>query len=410
MLQSKFFTKTLYSDPKDAITASHKFLVRAGYINQLTSGVWSLLPLGWRVYKKVENIIREEMNALGAEELYLPTLQPRELWEKSGRWATIDPPLFKVKDRHEKWLGLGSTHEEVITDLARFYIESYRDLPKAIYQIQNKFRNEMRPSGGLLRTREFIMKDLYSFHAAENDLENFYQKVMAAYHNIYKRCGLKAIAVEASSGSIGGSFSHEFMILAPSGEDKILVCPKCDWGANKEVCSGKICPECKTKLEEKQAIEAGHIFNLGTLYSEKMGAYFIDEQGKKKPIMMGCYGIGLQRLMATIVEAGHDQDGIIWPKNVAPFDCHLIALSLEDKEVNEFAQKAYEELNKKCAVLFDDRNLSAGIKFKDADLIGIPVRLVISKKTGGKVEYKERDKKDCELITLKQLLSRQDLV
>lgn len=406
MLQSHFFTKTLRKDPKDAMTISHKLLVRGGFINQLTSGIWSLLPFGWRVYKKIENIIREEMNAIGGQEIYLPVLQPKELWQETARWENIDPPLFKLKDRHNKWLALGPTHEEVITDLARFYIESYKDLPKYVYQIQNKFRNELRPTGGLLRTREFVMKDLYSFHTSEKDLNNYYQKVIQAYYKIYQRCGLKAVAVKASSGSIGGSISHEFMVLADSGEDKILVCQKCGWGVNIETWQkNKPCPECQGKLEQKNTIEAGHVFKLDTLYSQKMGAEFTDKYGKKKPIFMGCYGIGLQRLMATIVEAKYDRNGIIWPNTVSPFDIHLVSLDLEDKKVGIFAKKVYQELSKNnFDILFDDRLESPGIKFKDADLIGIPIRLVVSKKTGDRVEYKERDKDKTKLFTLKQLL------
>jgi prolyl-tRNA synthetase len=405
MRQSQLFTKTLRSDPKDAQTISHKLLVRAGYINQLTSGVWSLLPLGWRVYKKIENIIREEMNAIDGQEVFLPTLQPKELWQETGRWETIDPPLFKVKDRHDKWLCLGSTHEEVITDLARQYIQSYKDLPLAVYQIQNKFRNEMRPTGGLLRTREFVMKDLYSFHTSEEDLDKYYQKVVEAYHNIYKRCQLKSIAVEASSGSIGGTSSHEFMILADSGEDKILVCEKKDWGINLEIGRGQNkCPLCGGKLELKNAIEAGHTFKLGTLYSQKMGANFMDKDGRQKPIVMGCYGIGLQRLMATIVEVHHDEFGIIWPKSVAPYDVHLVGLDLEDKKVAKLAEEVYQKLIKaKIEVLYDDRLESAGVKLKDADLIGIPVRLVVSQKTREKIEYKGRAEKSVKFLTIKQI-------
>jgi len=408
MRQSQLFTKTLRSNPKDAQTISHKLLVRAGYINQLTSGVWSLLPLGWRVYKKIENIIREEMNAIDGQEVFLPTLQPKELWQETGRWETIDPPLFKVKDRHDKWLCLGPTHEEVITDLARQYIQSYKDLPLAVYQIQNKFRNEMRPTGGLLRTREFVMKDLYSFHTCEEDLDEYYQKVVEAYHNIYKRCQLKSIAVEASSGSIGGTSSHEFMILADSGEDKILVCEKKDWGINLEIGRGQNkCLLCGGKLELKNAIEAGHTFKLGTLYSQKMGANFMDKDGKQKPIVMGCYGIGLQRLMATIVEVHHDEFGIIWPKSVTPYDVHLVGLDLEDKKVEKLAEEVYQKLIKaKIEVLYDDRLESAGVKLKDADLIGIPVRLVVSQKTGKKVEYKERGSKKIGLLTINEVIDK----
>lgn len=410
MRQSQLFTKTLRSDPKDAQTISHKLLVRAGYINQLTSGVWSLLPLGWRVYKKIENIIREEMNAIGGQEVYLPTLQPKELWQETDRWETIDPPLFKVKDRHDKWLGLGSTHEEVITDLARQHIQSYKDLPLAVYQIQNKFRNEMRPTGGLLRTREFVMKDLYSFHTSKEDLDQYYQKVMEAYHNIYQRCGLRSIAVEASSGSIGGSVSHEFMILADSGEDKILVCQKGDWGMNLEISKSRnieSCPQCGGKLEQKNAIEAGHTFKLGTLYSQKMAANFMDKDGHQKPLVMGCYGIGLQRLLATIVEAHHDKDGIIWPKAVAPFDVHLVGLDLENKKIADRAEEIHQKLiEANLDVLYDDRLESAGVKLKDADFIGISVRLVVSQKTGTKVEFRERNNKLIKLLTPKDIINK----
>lgn len=407
MNQSRLFTKTLRKNPKDAVTTSHKFLVRAGFINQLTSGVWSLLPLGLRVYKRIENIIREEMNAIGGQEIYLPVLQPKELWKETDRWENIDPPLFKLKDRHNKWLALGPTHEEVITDLLRLYIESYKDLPKAVYQIQNKFRNEMRPTGGLLRTREFVMKDLYSFHKSEKDLDKYYQKVVQAYTKIYKRCGLKVAVVEASSGSIGGSVSHEFMVLAGSGEDRILSCQKCGWAINIEFKKTRQCPKCKGAMKKHRAIEAGHTFKLGSLYSEKMGALFTDKDGTKKPVVMGCYGIGLQRLMATIVEASHDDDGIIWPQSVAPFNAHLVGLDLEDVGIRKFAQKIYTHFEKAGKdVLFDDRGESAGVKFIDADLIGIPIRLVVSRKTKNKIEYKERDKKTTKLFTLKQLLSK----
>lgn len=407
MNQSQFFTKTLRKDPKDAVAVSHKFLVRAGFIHQLTSGVWALLPLGLRVYRRIENIIRDEMNAIGGQELYLPALQPKELWQETQRWETIDPPLFKLKDRHGKWLGLGSTHEEVITELVRLYIESYRDLPKVVYQIQSKFRNEMRPTGGLLRTREFVMKDLYSFHASEKDLDAYYKKVVTAYITLYKRCGIEVVVVKALSGTIGGSESHEFMVLAESGEDKIVLCKSCGWAANIEVVKKSTCPQCRKALKQWKAIEAGHTFKLGTTYSHKMQAFFTNKNGTQKPVIMGCYGIGLQRLMAAIVEARHDKDGMIWPQSVAPFDIHLIGLDLRDKQVKKFAQEVYTALKKiGKQVLFDDRDESAGVKFKDADLIGIPIRLVISKKTKNKIEYKERDKKITKLFTRLQLLGK----
>jgi len=407
MLYTKLFPKTLRKIPKNAQVISHRFLVQAGYISQLSSGIWSLLPLGWRVYKKIENIIRQEMNTLGAQEVFLPSLIPKELWQETRRWGTMDPPLFKLIDRHNKWYGLGSTHEEVITDLIRKFIKSYADLPLALYQIQNKFRNEMRPTGGLLRTKEFVMKDLYSFHKSEDSLEKFYQKVYQSYKRIYRRCGLNVVAVEALSGSIGGTFSHEFMALAESGEDKILYCPKCGWGMNVEVGRNiKLCPKCGTKLEFKNSIEVGHIFKLGTNYSKKMGAYFMDKDGKKKLIIMGCYGIGLQRLLATIVEVNHDEQGIIWPKNVSPFDIHLVGLNLKNKSVDIFAKSIYTKLEKKgFDVLYDDRDESPGVKLKDADLIGIPIRLLVSKKTKKKIEYKERKNKKAKLLTFNQVIN-----
>ncbi|MDD2647141.1 MAG: proline--tRNA ligase [Patescibacteria group bacterium] len=408
MRQSKLFSKTLREAPKDAQTISHKLLVRAGFINQLTSGVWTLLPLGLRVHDKIANIIREEINAIGGQELVMPALQPKDLWQETGRWDTIDPPLFKIKNRHDKWLCLGPTHEEVITDLARQFINSYKDLPLAVYQIQNKFRNEMRPTGGLLRVIEFVMKDLYSFHANMEDLDDYFNKVVAAYYRIYERCGLKAVAVEASSGSIGGNFSYEFMVLANSGEDKIAICTKGDWGANLEVAKDvSKCPKCGGQIEIKNSIEASHAFKLGKKYSEKMKANFMNKDGKEEALVMGCYGIGLGRLLATIVEVSNDDKGIIWPRSVAPFDVHLIGLDLDDKKIAEKAEKVYQELVENgFDVLFDDRLDSPGIKFKDADLIGIPVRLIVSQKTGDKIEYKERAKKEFELIDIKKIIDK----
>jgi len=408
MLQSNFLTKTLRKNPKGSVSISHKFLVRGGYIHQLISGVWTLLPLGFRVYQKVENIIREEMRLIGGEELRMPSLQPKELWTESGRWDTIDPPLFKIKDRHNKCLALGPTHEEVITKIAKFFIRSYKDLPKYVFQIQNKFRNELRPTAGLLRTREFMMKDMYSFHSSFQDLDIYYLKVIDAYKKIYHRCGLKPILVDASSGTIGGNMSNEFMILAESGEDNVLFCKKCGWAANMELGGQELfCHKCKSKLSIKTGIEVGHIFKLGSVYSQKMKAFFVDQKGRQLPIITGCYGIGLERLMATIVELNHDSKGIVWPDSVSPFAIHLLGLDLEDKLVFKRAQEVYEKLKSSgLEVLFDDRCKSAGVKFKDADLIGIPIRLVVSKKSGSKIEYKERRGDAIDLFTMKQLLAK----
>jgi len=408
MFQSKFFAKTLRDIPKEAITKNHQLLLKGCYINQLISGVWTLNPLGLMVLKKIENIIREEINNIGGQEIFMPALQPRELWERSERWEKMDPPLFKFKDRHDKWLALGSTHEEVVTDLAAQYVKSYKDLPLALYQIQNKFRNEMRSTGGLLRVREFVMKDLYSFHTTEEDLDKYYEKAKEAYLKIYKRCSLKAIPVEASSGAIGGNYSHEFMVLSESGEDKIVLCEKCNWGANNEILKGKdSCPHCGKKLQAANSIEAGHIFKLGVKYSEKMGLSFMDADGKQKPVVMGCYGIGVGRLMAIIVECLSDEKGIVWPKSVAPFDVHLLCLDAKDKDISKKAVELYDELLEAgLDVLFDDRDESASVKLKDADLIGIPTRLVISQKTGDKVEYKERANSKIELLSANEIIKK----
>ena len=407
MLQSQLFCKTKKTAPKDAEVISHKYLVRADFIEQSFSGVYRFLPLGFRVLNNIEKIIREEITKLGGQEMYLPALQNKSLWLETNRWQTIDPPLFKVKDRHQKETALGSTHEEEITDTFRRRIKSYQDLPLYLFQIQNKFRNEMRATGGLLRTREFLMKDLYSFHVDEKDLVNFYEKVRKSYFKIFSRCGLKSLCVEADSGTIGGKMSHEFMVLSPIGEDRVVICKKCKTGANIEKTGEvKKCSKCSNLLENHSCIEVGHIFNLGTKYSKTMGAEYLDKEGKLHPVVMGCYGIGLPRLMATIVEANHDKNGIIWPEEVAPFQVHLIPIE-DSGKVSKAAGKLYQDLGKEgVEVLYDDRkDKSAGEKFAEADLIGIPVRIVVSEKTLAKnsFEIKKRDKKETKLVKLNRV-------
>jgi len=406
MLQSKLFCKTKKTAPKDAEVISHKYLTRGDFIEQSLSGVYRFLPLGLRVLKNIEGIIREEMLILGAQELYLPAFQNKSLWLETGRWETIDPPLFKLKDRHEKETALGSTHEEEITDIFRGRIKSYQDLPLYVFQIQNKFRNEMRYSGGLLRVREFLMKDLYSFHSNEQDLNKFYEKVKKSYFNIFKRCGLNPICVEASSGTIGGELSNEFMVPSLVGEDRVLICQKCGFAANIEKTGEiKSCPKCKGQLEKNNCIEVGHIFNLGTKYTQTMKAEYLDEKGKNHFPLMGCYGIGLHRLMATIVEMNNDEKGIIWPEEVTPFLTHLIQIENTAK-VKKIAQSIYEDLQKKgIEVLYDDRDKSAGEKFVEADLIGIPFRVLVSERTLKEncIEIKNRDKKEAKLVKIKDL-------
>ncbi|MFA5083911.1 MAG: proline--tRNA ligase [Candidatus Paceibacterota bacterium] len=413
MLQSKYFFRTQKEFPKDETSLNARLLIRANFIDKLMAGVYSFLPLGWRVHKKIENIIREEINAIGGQELFLPALQPKTIWEKSGRWDKMEPPLFKFQDQHEKDLALGSTHEEVITDLAARFINSYKDLPLYLYQIQNKFRNEIRSTGGLLRVREFLMKDLYSFHSSPEDLDVYYWKVIGAYKKIFNRCGFDAKIVEASSGAIGGDVSNEFMMLCETGEDRIFYCSECDWAVNEEKLDKKTlekCPKCGGKISSGRAIENGHVFKLGTKYSEKLGAYFVDKDGSRKPVIMGCYGIGLGRLMASAVEAHNDAKGIIWPEEIAPFDVHLLEIGEPKKSLRDFAEEIHQGLEKAgFEVLYDDREgVSAGEKFTDADLIGIPRRLVVSEKTlaGKKVEIKRRDEKEIELLTLEQIIKK----
>jgi prolyl-tRNA synthetase len=402
--QSQLFSKPKKEIPKEAETISHRLLVRADFIDQISSGIYSFLPLGKMVHDKIEKIIREEMLNLGAQEVYLPVLIPKSLWQITERWEKIEPPLFKLKDIHGKEFGLGPTHEEVITELVRKRIKSYKDLPLYLFQIQPKFRNEMRPTGGLLRVREFLMKDLYSFHQTKEDALNFYQKVKDAYYKIFKRCGLKkVICVEAEPGTIGGELSHEFMVLAESGEDIIFLCQKCGFSSKTK----KICPKCQKKLEKKNCIEIGHIFYLGEKYSQAMGANFVDKEGKKRAIFMGCYGIGIGRLMASIIEVSHDQKGMIWPKEVSPFQIHFISLLPSEKQ--NLAEKIYQNLEKRgIEVLYDDRlDKTAGEKFSEADLIGIPIRIVISERTLKKncLEIKKRDEKKIKLIKIKSLNS-----
>ena len=558
MRLSRLFGKTLKETPAEADTLSHQLLLRAGMIQQVAAGIYSYLPLGWRVLRKIEHIIREEMDKAGGQELMLPALQPFELWEQSGRYPSFGKTLFTVIDRKEHRLALGPTHEEVITELVRRYVQSYRDLPLLLYQIQNKFRDEPRPRGGLLRVREFIMKDLYSFDVDEAGLDNSYQEMIQAYKNIYSRCGLPAVVVEADSGAIGGKESQEFMLIADSGEDEIMYCSSCGYAANTEKAqfakpkleiksplpmeeistpniktieevadfvgvptshtlkavfysadgelvfvvtrgdlevnetkfrnllkcselrlatetevkaaglvagsaspvgikgikivaddsitlgsnliagankvdthlknvnyprdfkvdiiadiavarSGDSCPKCEGKLLSMQGIEVGHVFKLGTFLSEKLGAFFLDRNGVLCPIIMGCYGIGLGRLLAAAIEQNHDDKGIIWPLAIAPYHIHLCPLHLGDSEISQTVEKLYEDLTREnLETLFDDRDESPGFKFNDADLLGIPLRLTLSPRTlqSHSVEVKWRKEKQAQLLPLEGITVR----
>jgi prolyl-tRNA synthetase len=555
MKVSKLLTKTLKEIPTEADTISHQLLLRAGMIYPVASGIYSFLPLGWRVLKKIEAIVREEMDKAGGQELMLPALQPVEIWQQSDRFKSFGKTLFTLKDRRERELLLGPTHEEVITLIVRRYVRSYRDLPLLLYQIQTKFRDEPRPRGGLLRVREFVMKDLYSFDADEAGLDRSYELMVQAYKNIYDRLGLPALLVEADSGAIGGKESHEFMVPTPLGEDTIIHCPHCGYAANvdkaqgikgvareepllpleeiatpgiktiselaqflgiptsrtlkavfywadgeialvairgdlevNEVklrnclkCSelrlatdeeveraglisgsaspiglkgvktvgddsialgqnwvagankpdthirnvnyprdfqvdiltdiamakeGQGCPHCGHELTSLKGTEVGHVFKLGIFLSQKLGARFLDPDGVPHLIIMGCYGIGLGRLLAAVVEHSHDEKGIIWPISIAPYQVYLCPLYIDHPEIKETSERLYDQLQREgIEVLYDDRDESPGVKFNDADLIGLPLRLTISPRTLQQqaVEIKRRTEKEGKLLPLSQV-------
>lgn len=401
MLQSKLFAKIRKLPPKDAISVSHKFLVQGGFVDMLMAGVYTYLPLGWKVISKISDIIREEMNNVGGQEMLMPALQPKAIWDETGRWESLKEIMYQWQDKSGKETGLAATHEEVIYDLVRRNVHSYRDLPFAVYQIQSKFRHEPRPRGGIMRGREFMMKDLYSFHLSQEDLDRYYDQVKKAYIRVYDRCGLKVKIAEASGGVFTQKHSHEFQLISEAGEDNIVYCEKCDWAQNEEIASGiDKCPVCGGKVKKGKSIEVGNIFQFEDKYAKDMNGYATSEDGQKKPILMASYGIGISRLVASIAEIHHDKKGIIWPDKIAPFRVHLISLGQ-----NEEAKKVYQKLvENSIETLFDDRDSSAGEKFADADLIGIPERAVISAKTKGKLEIKKRKEKEAELLTLEEFI------
>jgi len=409
MRQSQLFTKTRKEAPKDEVAKNAQLLIRGGYIDKLAAGVYTYLPLGLRVLKKIEKIIRREMNAVGGEELLMPSFHPKELWEKTGRWNTMDD-LYKVTDSSGREVALGPTHEEVVTPLVGSFISSYRDLPVYVYQFQNKFRMELRAKSGILRGREFIMKDFYSFHRDEKDLAEYYEKMKGAYKRIFERAGIgeETYLTFASGGSFS-KYSHEFQMVTDAGEDIIYICDRCKVAINKEVKGEQPdCPSCgSSELREAKAIEVGNIFELKTKYAEPFGLSYTDEEGKSQPIQMGCYGIGLGRLMGSVVEAFGDDRGIVWPAAVAPFRYHVVCLAPDDAEVAQAADELYASLTKKgIDVLYDDRaGISAGEKFADSDLLGIPTRIVVSKKTlaAGKFEVKERKTGEVLMLTKEEI-------
>ncbi len=412
MRQSKLFTKTRREAPKDEVAKNAELLIRAGYIHKDMAGVYSLLPLGLRVMNKIVGVIREEMNAIGGQELHLAALQDKKLWEKTDRWddKKVDN-WFKTGLKNGSELGLGFTHEEPITNLMRDHVRSFRDLPLYAYQFQTKFRNEMRAKSGIMRGREFLMKDLYSFSRSAEDHEAFYEKAKEAYLNVFRRTGIgeKTYLTYASGGSFS-KYSHEFQTLTEAGEDIIHICDRCKVAINDEIVADQnVCPLCKSpKFRKEKAVEVGNIFSLGTRFSDALGLTFLDEKGKSQAVVMGSYGIGPGRLMGTIVELLSDDKGIVWPEEVAPFKVHLIALSGKDEKVLRYADSLYHNLTERgIEVLFDDRDVGAGEKFADSDLLGIPHRLVVGTKTMEKssVEYKRRTAEEVTLIKENDVIS-----
>ena len=404
------FPKTLKEAPADATSTNHKLLVRAGFIDQLMAGSYTLLPLGWRVYLKLENIMREELDKIGCQEILMPLLHPREIWDQTGRWSNPDVQeiMYQFKDVHDREFGLSFTHEEIMAHILGKFVHSYKDLPVFLYHFSTKFRNELRAKSGILRGREFIMKDLYSAHATEEDMWKGYEEVKQAYLAIFKRTGLPVRVTEAAGGVFTTSHTHEFQAFAESGEDTIYYCDQCDYAENEEIHEGKEgekCPKCGGDIKVTKAIEVGNIFPFGQKYTTELGVTFQDKEGKEQIPYFASYGIGMTRLIGTLVETFHDDRGIIWPESVAPFQIHLIGLDLEDKDQAAKAENTYKLLLAEgVEVLFDDRvDTRAGEKFADADLIGIPTRVVISKRSGDKLEIKKRNSQDTKFVTLNEL-------
>lgn len=400
MRTSQYLLATLKETPTDAEMISHRLMLRAGMIRKLSSGIYSWLPLGIRILRKLENIVREEMNASGAHELLMPSIIPAELWKESKRWNQYGKELLRIIDRHEREFCYAPTHEEVITDIARHELHSYKQLPINLYQIQTKFRDEIRPRFGVMRGREFLMKDSYSFHLSEACLQKTYDLMYKTYSKIFTRLGLNFRAVIASTGAMGGSMSQEFQVIAESGEDKIAYSDSSDFAANVEMINngdvkeGDLSPDGKGKLKLARGIEVGQIFKLGDKYSASMKATVLNEQGEALPMLMGCYGIGISRTMAATIEQNHDKKGIIWPSALAPFQIALIPIAMDKSERVKIASLAiYQKLiDAGFEILFDDRAERPGAMFADMELIGIPHRLVISEKSldNRTIEYKSR--------------------
>ncbi len=415
MKLSTLSTKTLKDSASVDVSRNAQLLTRAGYINKLMAGVYSYLPLGYRVLNKIENIIRQEMDGIGAQEILMPALQPKDIWERTGRWDKVDV-LFKLSGQGDRDLALGPTHEEVVTPLIGHYIQSYRDLPKAVYQVQTKFRNEPRAKSGLLRGREFRMKDMYSFHVDQSGLDAFYEEAIQAYKNIYKRCGLGDLTLLTyASGGMFSKYSHEFQTITPFGEDTVFRIPGKDIAINHEIIKEQevlteLIPGYKSgdelQLEELKSIEVGNIFKLGSRFSDSFDVGYTDSTGKRGKVIMGCYGIGPSRVMGTIAEVLSDERGLIWPEEVSPYKVHLVSMARDEADIQKCDEIYNRLLSGGVEILYDDRpGTQAGEKLADADLIGLPIRIIASKKTLAldSVEVKKRSTEISDIIKIENM-------
>lgn len=413
MRQSELFTKTRREAPKDEVSKNAQLLIRGGYIHKEMAGVYSYLPLGLRVLNNIMQVIRDEMNAVSGQEILMSSLQDPELWKKTDRWSDKNVDVwFKSELKGGGEIGFGWTHEEDLTSIAKHFVSSYRDLPFLSYQFQTKFRNETRAKSGIMRTREFIMKDLYSFARTQEEHQTIYDKVSKAYDKVYARVGIGATTYRTfASGGAFSKYSHEFQTVSDAGEDLVYVHEGKRIAVNKEVLGDSVLSDlgvARDELVEKKAIEVGNIFSLGTRFSDALGLTYKDENGEQKPVVMGCYGIGPGRLMGTIVETLSDDKGIVWPESVAPYRVHLIELSNGNTEVSDEAKELYRELTEAgVEVLWDDRDARAGEKFADSDLLGLPLRVVVSEKTltAGKFECVHRATGKTEHKSASELIS-----
>ena len=387
--------RRLIGDVSGAMTRGHKVAIKGGYIHQTFQGGYTLSPLGWRVVKNIEEIIRQEMNAIDGQEVLMPVVSGADLWRETGRYDAIDS-LVKFRGRNGTDYVICPTHEEVIVDFVKSVLETYRQMPFMVYQIQGKFRDELRARAGLVRTREFIMKDAYSFHETWEDLQKYYERCWHAYDKLFRRCGLKNFAaVESSTGDMGGKIAHEFQLITDMGEDTIFICDECGYKCNKELVNNEtaVCPKCGAKMRVVRGIEIGNIFQLGTFYSDAMDLNYMSADGTKKHPIMGCYGIGVGRAMAAILEESSDENGPVWNMETAPFAVHVISIGGKDSRVSELATRVHDELVAAgIETILDNRDIRAGEKFADADLIAAPIRLIVSDKNivDNKLEVKYR--------------------